>query len=126
MGFRITLTETVSGDTVTLYAPAPDVPVGVTRPGVSHLTAGGGIVQYKIGASFFDAAITIPYMSNSTKATLEAFFRSHWGKSSITYTDERSTSFNPVRFLEDRLELTKAARNSWSCTIKMRFPSVLI
>lgn len=120
----VTLSESGSGETVTFRAPAPGVPAVVRQPGVTHLTAGGGIAQYKIGAANFEATLQISHLTNALKDSLEAFFRSHWGKSTVTYTDENSNAFT-VRFLDDQLDPVKDARNAWAVALRLRLSAVL-
>jgi hypothetical protein len=123
---NITLSESVSGDSLLIRAPAPEFPVVVRQPGTTHLTAGGGIAQYRVGAANWEATLTIPSLTNSKKTSLELFFRSHWGKSTVSYRDENLVTFSGVRFLDDELQLTKIARDLWTCSLRLRFPSVVL
>lgn len=120
----VVLDETVSSDSVTLRAPAPDIQTVVEVPSVTHKTAGGGVAQYRTGAAFFEAMLSIQSMSDSTKNTFEAFYRSHFGKTTVRYTDERGNIFTGVRFLSPPAPV-KTAKDSWSVTLHLRLPSVL-
>lgn len=125
MAVNITVTLTApDSDVVTLCAPAPDIVVPVTVPGVTHRAVGGSLVQYKVGTPYWEATLSIPIMSNAEKDALEVFFRDHWHED-ITYTDENSNTFT-VHFLDTSLPLKKAAKNSWSVDLRLDFSAVLI
>ena len=121
----VTLSESGSGESISFRSPAPAIPVVVHRKGVTHETAGGGHAQYLVGAAWHEATLTIPHLTNAQKNSLESFFRSHWGKSTVSYTDENGNVFSGVRFLDSDLPLTKDQRDAWTCTLKLRLSSVL-
>ena len=120
----VTLSESGSGDTITLRSPAPDIPVLVHRHGSTIETPGNGIAQYKVGAARFEANLNIPDMRNTVKDALELFFRTHWGKSTVTYTDENANAFT-VRFLDNELPLTKVQKNLWTVNLRLYLSAIL-
>jgi len=121
----VTLSESVSGDSITFRSPAPAIPVVSHRKGVTHETAGGGHAQYVVGAAWHEATLTIPHLTNAQKDSLDTFFRTHWGKSTVGYTDENGNSFTTVRFLDSDLAFTKEQRDAWTCTLHLRLSGIL-
>ena len=109
---------------IELMFPAPDIPAPVRVTGVTHLTAGGGIAQYRTGAPSFYATLTIPRLTNAIKDVWEAYYRTNWGLA-FEYIDEVDNVFE-ARFMDDTLQFTKVARELWTFSMRLRLDAVLI
>ncbi|HEV3023820.1 MAG TPA: hypothetical protein VGX76_15200 [Pirellulales bacterium] len=125
---RPNTTVTFSGGTgspaaFTVTAPSPNVAAAVTVPGVVNRTQAGSLVQFQVGAPYWEATLPLDHLSNADKANLEAFFRNNW-HATWQYTDENGNVFN-AQFLDSALPLTKLFRDLWSCRVRLNLSAVL-
>jgi hypothetical protein len=107
----------------TLVAPSPNVAAPVTVPGVVNRTQAGSLVQFQVGAPYWEATLALDHLSNADKNNLEAFFRNNW-RATWQYTDENGDVYN-AQFLDSALPLVKLYRDLWSCRVRLNLSSVL-
>jgi hypothetical protein len=125
---RPNTTITISGGSgspasFTLTAPAPNVDAPATVPGVVNRTQGGSLVQFQLGAAYWEATLGLAHLSSADKNNLEAFFRNNW-RSTWQYTDENGNVFN-AQFLDSVLPLKKLQRDLWSCMLRLNLSAGL-
>lgn len=117
-----TITFTGNGS-VTLPATAPQTEAPTSVPGIVHRTQGGSLVSYQVGPQYWEVTLQCRSLTGAQKDALNTFFAVNFA-APFTYTDENGNRFT-ARFLEPKLPLKKAYRDSWEVDIRLNLSGVL-